>query len=274
MKKIRLFWWNEKIFHHQPAENYGDLIGPYLVEKIAQQPVEWTNPKHFHISDWFSPIYVTVGSIIAHANNKCIVWGAGIIEKRQQVPKAKKYLAVRGPHTHKQLVRLGYKVPEVYGDPALLLPKYLIPDVSKQYPIGIVPHLVDYSYCIDTYARQEGIKIISLRTNNVIFTTNEICTCNLIISSSLHGIIVAHAYGIPAVWVKFTGKLYGDDIKFYDYFASVGIEKQIQPVLLSEYHQDQLPNDIGDFATLPQQEKIVQIQNALIEACPFTKQNE
>lgn len=35
MKTIRLFWWNEKIIQRKSSENYGDLLGKYLVEKIA-----------------------------------------------------------------------------------------------------------------------------------------------------------------------------------------------------------------------------------------------
>jgi hypothetical protein len=41
-------------------------------------------------------------------------------------------------------------------------------------------------------------------------------------SSSSHGIIV-HAYGIPAVWQKFSNKVFGDDIKYQDYMESVEV---------------------------------------------------
>lgn len=32
---IRLFWWNERIIQGMSKENYGDVLGRYLVEKIS-----------------------------------------------------------------------------------------------------------------------------------------------------------------------------------------------------------------------------------------------
>ena len=54
----------------------------------------------------------------------------------------------------------------------------------------------------------------------------EVLACEMIVSTSLHGVIVAHAYGIPAVWADFSEaatRIQGNHVKFLDYFASVGI---------------------------------------------------
>lgn len=50
----------------------------------------------------------------------------------------------------------------------------------------------------------------------------EIVLCNLIISSSLHGLIVSDVYNIPNVWVEFAGAIGGDHFKYLDYFQFVG----------------------------------------------------
>ena len=111
--RIRVFWWNEKIIQGKSKENYGDVLGKYLVEKISNKKVVFAWPKKFSVLDWFLPIYVTIGSILTNVNHKCIVWGSGIISKDSKIKNAV-FLAVRGPQTRKHLLSLGYKVPEIY----------------------------------------------------------------------------------------------------------------------------------------------------------------
>jgi len=265
---LRLFWWNEIKIQGKAKENYGDLLGKYLVENISGKNVVFAWPKKFSIYDWFAPIYVTVGSILTHVNHKCIVWGSGIISKAYPIKKAK-FLAVRGPQTRTFLLKQGYEVPEVYGDPALLLPNYYNPKVEKTFKIGIIPHYRDYTLVKDLYGNEPSVLVIDLMTNNVEATTCEILKCEKIVSSSLHGIIVAHAYGIPAVWQKFSNAVFGDDIKYQDYFESVSME----------FHQSDIKNDKLDFNgledlfknkdILPNSETIDRLCKGLMAVCPF-----
>lgn len=155
-KTIRLFWWNEKKLQGKTKENYGDLLGKYLVEKIANKKAVWTKPSAFSFQNFFSPIYVTIGSILTNVNDKCVVWGSGIISKEYNIKKAK-FLAVRGPQTRMHLIEQGYSVPEVYGDPALLLPRYYSPNIKKEYKIGIIPHYKDYKKVSEWYKNDDTV---------------------------------------------------------------------------------------------------------------------
>lgn len=125
---------------------------------------------------------------------------------------------LRGVFSARKFEKEGFGKCEVYGDPALLLPLVYTPQVKEKFKYGIIPHMRDYAKIIKEYPKD---KIINLndRIENVIDNIN---SCEYIISTSLHGVIVAHAYGVPAIWVK-EGYIYTDGIKFQDYFSSVGI---------------------------------------------------
>ena len=253
--RIRLFWWNEKIIQGKSKENYGDVLGKYLVEKISNKKVVFAWPKKKSISDLFSPIYVTIGSILANVNQKCIVWGSGIVNRQTKIKKAK-FLAVRGPQTRKYLIELGYEVPEVYGDPALLLPLYYNPKIEKKFKYGIVPHYTDYKIVQNWFEHEKDVHLIDMMTNDIESKTIEFLQCEKIISSSLHGIIIAHAYGIPAVWQKFSDKVFGDDVKYQDYMESVGISFY-QPEIQSEpFTKTEMESLFTYYKSLPQKEKI------------------
>ena len=165
-KKIRLFWWSEPLLMGKPKENYGDVLGKYLVEKISNKKVLFSQPKKFSILDFWQPIYVTAGSILAYVNKKCMVWGSGIIN-HNQIVKPAKFLAVRGPETRRVLMSQGYEVPKIYGDPALLLPDFYSPKVDKKYQLGIIPHYVDYVFVKKHFSHLKDVLIIDLMTKNV-----------------------------------------------------------------------------------------------------------
>lgn len=265
---IRLFWWNEKIIQGKSKENYGDVLGRYLVEKITQKRVVFAWPKKFSVLDFFAPIYVTIGSILANVNHKCIVWGSGIINKEIKIKEAK-FLAVRGPQTRKYLMDLGYEVPEVYGDPALLLPRYFAPKVEKKYKYGIVPHYNDYKTIENWFDNKSDIHVIDMMTNDIESKTIEFLQCERIISSSLHGIIIAHAYGIPAVWQKFSDKVFGDDVKYQDYMESVGLQFYQPSIRTTSYNKEELEQLFNELPNLPNPKKIEKLCDGLMQVCPF-----
>jgi hypothetical protein len=207
--------------------NFGDFLGDYIPKKLSNKNIVYTDIKSN------TKKYVTVGSVLNQMvgiNKSCIVWGSGIMTKNDTIPKDVKLLAVRGPYTQQRLRDIGIEPPKVVGDPALLLKKIYNPKIEKKYKLGIIPHYVDYSYVKNLVKDNPNIKVIDLITNDIEGTIDEILSCERTISSSLHGVIVSHTYDIPSVWVKFSNKLFGNsptmgnNIKFRDYFTSVGIE--------------------------------------------------
>jgi len=204
-------WW---LGSETAQGNFGDILTPSILD-------------HYNIKYKFEPNYVNatlicVGSIARRAGVNTTVLGSGIISKGDRITPNANWKFVRGPYTQQHVNRLGGSCPDVYGDPALLLPRIYNPEITKKYKIGYIPHNVDYAEISKVYDN-----VINLRTRNYKNVIDKILECEYIVSSSLHGVIVAHAYGIPAAWVKSQNNLKGDNVKFEDYFSSVNLDAEI-----------------------------------------------
>ena len=199
-RPIPAYWWTAE-------PNFGDMLSAVIVRHMSGgDPVR--------VSKSYTGKVLAVGSIIHRAASGDCVWGSGAISGEAITPpKDVKFHAVRGPLT-RNAVRAD--LPEVYGDPVMLMPRIYAARPVKTFAVGIVPHLSDI----------EGLEIddpailkIDVR-HHWRTVVDEILSCDLILSSSLHGLIVAEAYGIPAAWITIMGNVNGGDFKFHDYYLS------------------------------------------------------
>lgn len=220
MKTIKA-WWPTR---PHPG-NMGDILTPVILEKLFGVKAQWVPPDQ-------PGKLICVGSVINKAVSGDVVIGAGIMRAADKLADGVKVLAVRGPRTAKVC---GLDVP--LGDPALLLPRFHGRPVNVTHDISIAPHYVDNDI------PRHRAHTINLLDADPLAVVDDIRRCRRLVSSSLHGIIVAHAYGIPACWVKYSNKLCGDGSKFADYAESVGVE--LKPVQLSGLE------DIGLLERLP-----------------------
>jgi pyruvyltransferase len=190
--------------------NFGDQLSKDILRWVLGTSPTW-------VSERFTGKILAVGSILpgALAEND-IVWGSGAIDRNSIVPPAgASFLAVRGPLT-RTVVKAD--VPEVYGDPALLLPLFYTNEVKKGYRIGVVPHYHDRALISIT---DPAILVIDV-ANPWTQVVDAIRSSEVVLSSSLHGLIVAEAYGIPASWIRISDRLKGGSFKFNDYYLATG----------------------------------------------------
>lgn len=263
--KAYVFFYHGKLH----KDNWGDDLNYYLLKIISGKQIIFKNQSFLLSRKTLN--YACIGSIIEWLrDSNTIVWGSGAI-KGGTTPlkiKPKKVLAVRGPLTRDYLQKNGVECPEIYGDPALLLPRFYKPKVHKKKCIGIIPHVCDQQnhFLLDFKDKNPDVIIIDLKNygcwTDVI---DQICQCEFIISSSLHGLIVSDAYGIPNVWVEFSDKIIGNGFKFQDYFASVG-KNNILPYKIDK------PIELAEMREKILNWKPIQIDlDALWEVCPFKK---
>jgi hypothetical protein len=207
-------WWMESPY----PGNFGDILNPYLVEKLTGMP----------------PLHATkgtgalaIGSTIRFALDGTAVWGTGTPRMSDKLNPRARYLAVRGPLTARLVEESGGRAPDVFGDPAVLLPHIYQPTPApRRYPLGIVLHHAHEGRLeIDGDVRVIGV----LRDGygGIESFIDELCSCERVLSSSLHGLIVSHAYGIPAQWFTLSdsaSEVPGDGTKYHDYLLSVGLD--------------------------------------------------
>jgi pyruvyltransferase len=212
-RPLPMFWYSR-------APNFGDVLSAVIVAHLS-------NATPVLVSGRYRGKLLAVGSILGRLAERDTVWGSGAIEDRPiEPPAGVRFEAVRGPLT-RNLVRAD--VPETYGDPVILLPRFYSPPAAKRFSLGVVPHYADRAF---VHVQDPAVSTIDVfddwRT-----VVDRIVECETIVSSSLHGLIVAEAYGIPAAWLSVTDNVRGGGFKFRDYFLSTGREPP-QPVAWDE----------------------------------------
>ena len=247
--------------------NWGDDINIGMLEEISDLKVLVMNRSrvftHLPVKT-----YSCIGSILGECFGKNLeIWGSGFRSDKSRIHVLpRKVHSVRGPLTRQALIRQGIDCPEVYGDPALLVSKYYRPKPGRKYKYGIIPHYADEKNpLVRAIISRPDVLVISMADyKHWHDIPDAVCSCEMIVSSSLHGLIVADSYGIPNMWVRFSDNIAGGNFKYLDYFASVGREVQA-PVRIGS--REDLDSALED-ASLFGMAKDIDYE-AIMNACPF-----
>jgi pyruvyltransferase len=202
------------------GQNWGDKLNPVLVSMISGRRVINVHSV-YNVSN--KPVYMVIGSGLGSLKRPdAIIWGQGFAryDERFRV-RPRQVCAVRGPLSRRKILDCGLDCPDVLGDPALLLPRYFDEDVAKQHHIGLIPHFSHLGLFEFSRLREQGAEIIDI-TGDLFDVVRSVKSCHMVASSSLHGLIMADAYGVPSKWLQVDGYPIEDGFKFHDYLKSVG----------------------------------------------------
>ena len=197
---IGAYWWNDSV-------NFGDLLTPWVLSHFGVACV--------HVEVQKADL-VGIGSIIQDLSPAWsgVVWGSGLIEDRViELPSAK-ILALRGWLTAD---RLGRHDVRALGDPGLLASRCIDRPEAK-WDLGICPHDIHkHDPALKRIASAgQSVKVVDVQRGPE-HVVREISACRVVLTSSLHGLIVADSFGIPAAWTLLEPHVYGGDFKFRDY---------------------------------------------------------
>lgn len=241
-------WFFSKVY------NVGDLVGPYLLEKLCGKKVR----KNIL---GLRPHYLSVGSIFDQVTEESVVWGAGFMRDSDElVCHPSKVLLVRGKLTKNKLPT---ELNCVMGDPALALGRFYSPKsrLSNKRKVGIVLHYSD-EHLKGQFIKQEGVKIIDVKQGVESFV-DEISSCSSVFSSSLHGLIISDAYQVPNCWIRFDECQRFDDFKYHDYY-SIFSEKDVtvKPLIINAKKTVSLLEQVSSCCTREIKEHVDMIVNS------------
>lgn len=262
-KGIKVYWWRPA---NKGRRNFGDEVTPVIIEKIWHTRCLWTRLADCDM--------VGAGSIVDIVNSynpkghSVQVWGSGFIEDGPEILNHDlKFHLVRGPLTAERVSKDG-QIP--CGDPGLLASRVFATSNNKTHKVGIVPHMRDL----------DSSKIAQLSADCLIISpyqspekvAKDIASCEVVFSSSLHGLIFADSFNVPNFRMKHTA-LEGGDYKFNDYYRSTKRESkyltasEVMEIVASDQKIQQLKatylpitnlNEMQDIieATFPYQDKV------------------
>jgi hypothetical protein len=234
------------IHYFTGVNNVGDLLNPFLVSRLFGVRT------HLAV-DPSLPHLIGIGSFIQTANQQSHVWGTGAISSSSKIADldVDKIHALRGKLSHNLLSSSGLKLRDMpLGDPGFLVGRLehgVSP--SKKSRLGIAPHYVDrqHPWVNKLLANPDVIDLNVHRPVEEFLTA--ISSCEAVVSSSLHGLIVAEALGIPNVWIKLSDDVIGDGFKFRDWF-SLANRPQNEPELPIDGAAEDIVAELCDRARL------------------------
>ncbi len=234
MFKIKTYFWQDRIETFPRHElrrllkrspnlffkygNAGDIFNkiiiPYLYPSVEVENSTYKSNRLFFI-----------GSTMHMARANDVVAGVGI-KSPDQLPAAGVNLTIRGVRghlTYDLLKKNGFNISMIdyMMDPGLLIRKIVDPMSRSAIPnqIGILPHYRERYDIKRELPFENGVKFINIDSNPVDLA-KKILECEIVYTSSLHGIVFAHSLERPVVFVR--PKTQEPLFKYQDYFSSIG----------------------------------------------------
>lgn len=239
MRNINLYYWDG-------APNFGDQLNVDICKHLFNIDPICTSPEKCEAAfigsllDDFLCDDRKSESFQMYFEESCPVkvWGAGFIAGKNKFLKRPFYkkefyfrkvslYAVRGKKSLRRLEKIfGKKYPEtIIGDPGLLVSELLnLANISKKYRVGIIPHHIEKNDAVYKNITIKNSVIIDIEASSEEILRN-IARCEIILSSSLHGLIAADSLGIPNGRLIASNKILGGNYKFEDYDSSLDINR-------------------------------------------------
>lgn len=229
----RVAWWHLLKFSGGNVTNFGDALNRVVIEALFGEPPKWSSLSKCDL--------VCIGSVLnsyVSRGSAALVLGSGVRNPKlfdsaegPLIP-ADKCVSVRGVLSRDAL-RLPQDTP--LGEPGLLISRIIAKSTPQdEYPrVGLLPHFSEFgdraSRAQMREARLKGYEILYPNASPRELA-REISSLDLLVTSSLHGLVFANAYGVPAQLVSFASRNTENPFKFNDYLSVFDLQAQFRPL--------------------------------------------
>lgn len=243
-----------RAFWYDGIANFGDALTPWLLRRAGIVAIH-SRPESAEL--------VGAGSILEMlpADFDGAIWGSGLLRDAPVALPNARILAVRGRLTAD---RLGAPDATVLGDPGLLVSTFMKRPRTR-WRLGIVPHHMHENDPIWEAIRTQApnqTRVIDVRRGPTA-VLGEIAACDFVLSTSLHGLITADAFGIPAVWARREPDLWGGRFKFLDYESAVTPSATRETLLETAVPS---PDEVISRTSPVDRERVQLLQNGLLDS--------
>ncbi len=226
---LALYHWSPPPQH--AYANFGDEISPLLVKRMLDR--NGNNDVSVMLPEPGRAKLLAIGSILQLARNGDVVWGAGVNAKtwvrNLETNKLIDVRLVRGPLTKAAILQHGITCPDRFGDPVLAFPMLFQQEIDaaaevagERFPnakVLYIPNLNDERFA-DQRQVQNDPRVSYLSPGEDPFViAHLISRAEVVISSSLHGLVLADAFGVPSRPVL---SWFEPLFKYLDYYAGTG----------------------------------------------------
>ena len=209
--------------------NAGDLLNTYLLRKLF--PLAKLNPS----TKGRSQKLFLIGSTIDKAEKGDVIFGAGVWypERTNIFYKDLRVFGLRGPRTYDLLKKMGVDLKDVKFmiDPGVIAARIYESETKEQKGSNnrllYIPH---HAHRIKNIRPRIDADFFDIDCKPEDFL-GAIFKSSGVLTSSLHALIIANTFGIPAVLFSNTESMF----KFYDYADSVSLNLKIfaEPQLIN-----------------------------------------
>lgn len=233
-----------KIYYPE-IPNMGDLLNKDMLEAVFNIQVQNSGIYHANLTaigsgmsdNLFSKnkkLYMKQLLYRPFMNKEHHFWGTGFLSypngKDNSFLFQKNIIhSLRGEMTKRRVEEiLGKELDIPLGDGGLLAERWVKEPVAKKNRIGIIPHFreKDHPIIMEMLGHYPDSLVIDLG-EAPLEVVKKIASCETVISSSLHGLIIADSFHIPNVHMTlypYGERIVGDGYKFADYYSAFGLK--------------------------------------------------